>query len=52
MKERVIVILAVSAGLIGGELIKTGGITPSEVLGLVFLVSALFFVGSTFSQSF
>lgn len=44
MKERVIVILAVSAGLIGGELIKKGGITASEVLGFVFLVSAVFFV--------
>jgi hypothetical protein len=45
MKGRVIVILAVSAGLIGGELIKTGGITASEVLGFVFLVSAIFVAG-------
>jgi Kef-type K+ transport system membrane component KefB len=45
VKERVIIILAVSAGLIGGELIKTGGISASEVLGFVFLVSAIFFVG-------
>jgi hypothetical protein len=45
MKDRVIVTLAVSAGLIGGELIKKGAITASEVLGFVFLVSAIFVVG-------
>jgi uncharacterized membrane protein (DUF485 family) len=44
-KDWVIITLALSAGLVGGKLIRTGSITLGEALSFVLIVSALVVVG-------
>jgi hypothetical protein len=39
------VILGISAGSIGGELLRTGSISAAKALGFVVLVTAFFVVG-------